>query len=166
MTTHDDTPPEVTRQLENLVAAGTILMVGTPSGDHGELEFRPLTAAAVDDEEIDFLIDSRQEWVGRFDPFQMVDLVLSDTRSNDWAHLRGAGELTSDIGLIDALWSPAASAYFEDGRETAGLAVLRVSITAGHYWSSPSGRIGSALSLLRAALGRNGGGEHGDVDVR
>lgn len=166
MTTHDDTLPDVTRQLEDLLAAGTILMVGTPSGDHGELEFRPLTAAAVHDEEIDFLIDGRETWVGRFDPLEMVDLVLSDTRSNDWAHLRGAAVLTSDVDLIDALWNPAASAYFEDGRETAGITVLRVSITAGRYWSSPSGRIGSALSLLRAALGRNGGGEQGDVDVR
>ncbi len=105
------------------------------------------------DEEIDFLIDGGQSWVGRFNPLEMVDLVLSDTRSNDWAHLRGTAVLTSDVDLIDALWNPAASAYFEDGRDTAGIAVLRVSITAGRYWSSPSGRIGSALVVAAGCAG-------------
>lgn len=141
-------------------------MVGTPSGDHGEVEFRPLTAARVDGDRIEILLDTREEWVTRFNPFDMVDVVLSDTRANDWAHLRGSAQVRREASLIDDLWNPFAAAYFEDGRDTDGIAVLDLSITSGRYWSSPSGRVGSVISVLRAAVGRDSGGEQGAVEVR
>lgn len=139
-------------------------MVGTRSGQFYAWEFRPLTVAAVEGGIIDILLDTREDWVGRLTAGEEVEATLSDNRKNDWAHLSGTATVSTDPDLIDERWNPFASAFFEDGRDTPGIAVFRIRVATGRYWSSPSGRIGSLLSMVSAALGNDRGvGEHGTV---
>lgn len=154
----------VARSLDDLLEPGSTLMVGTVSGPEDSWEFRPLTVARVQAGVIDILLDTKEEWVFRFSDGDPVHATLSDNRANDWSHLSGRATISRDESLIDELWSPFAGAYFDDGRETPGIAVFRVSVDSGRYWSTPSGRIGSLLSMASAALGRaDAAGEHGDV---
>jgi len=68
--------------------------------------------------------------------------------------------------LIDELWNPFAAAYFDNGRDSPGIAVLRVIGERGTYWSTPSGRIGSLISMVKARFGDpEQSGEHGDVKL-
>jgi general stress protein 26 len=163
----DDTQPleHDSKPLDDLLEPGSTLMVGTMSGADHSWEFRPLTVARVQSGGIDILLDTREEWVTRFETGDLVHIVLSDTRKNDWSHLVGSGTISKDEALIDELWSPFAAAYFDEGRETPGIAVFRLSVARGRYWSTPSGRVGALISMVSAALGRDGGGEHGDVKV-
>lgn len=169
MTPADDTSQPFTeepRPLEDLLKPGSTLMVGTKSGASQSMEFRPLTVAGINGGRIDILLDTAEEWVSRFVDGDAVHVTLSDNRSNDWAHLVGTGTVSRDDGLIDELWNPFAGAYFENGRQTPGIAALRISVEDGRYWSSPAGRIGSLISMVSAALGReSSSGEHGDVTV-
>lgn len=43
--------------------------------------------------------------------------------------------------------------------------VLEVAVSYGEYWDGPHGRLGQALTLLKAALGDEDVGEQGDVRV-
>jgi general stress protein 26 len=152
------------RSLESLLGPGTTCMVGTASGVDGALEFRPLTVARVDGSYVDVLLDTRERWVGEFTNGDVVHATLSDNRSNDWAHVAGTGTVLHDEALIDELWNPFAGAYFDDGRTTPGIAVFRLRVEQGRYWSTPSGRLGSVISMVAAALGRgSSGAEAGDV---
>jgi general stress protein 26 len=156
-------PDTTPRRLDDLLDGGTVVMLGTHSGMQ-DLDFRPLTVARVDGDRIDFLIDLRERWASQFSDGESVHLTLSDNRSNDWGHLVGTASISTDPALVDELWSPPAAAYFDDGKDTPGVAAFRVRVTAGRYWSAPSGRIGSLISMISAAVGGDrAAGEQGDV---
>lgn len=159
-----DSTRETPRSLEDLLEPGSTLMVGTRARNQTALEFRPLTVARVDDDQIQVLLDTNEQWVADLVPPAPVEITLSDTRSNDWAHLRGTATLTADPGLIDELWNPFAAAYFDDGRDTPGIAVLQVETESGRYWSSPSGRVGSLIATIKAKVsGAESAGDHGPI---
>ena len=152
------------RSLESLFEPGTTCMIGTTSGANDALEFRPLTVARVDGTHVYVLLDTRERWVGEFTDGDVVHVTLSDNRSNDWAHVAGTGTVLHDEALIDELWNPLAGAYFDDGRATPGIAVFRLIVEQGRYWSTPSGRFGSVISMVSAALGRgSSGADKGDI---
>jgi general stress protein 26 len=95
-----------------------------------------------------------------------VHATLSDNRSNTWATIDGTGSVRTDPDLIDDLWNPAAAAFFDDGRDTPGIAVFTIHVEQGRYWSTPSGRIGTVISMVRATLGgSDASGEQGDISV-
>ncbi len=95
-----------------------------------------------------------------------MHVSISDVRKNTYVSLQGRAAVSLDADEIDRLWSPAAAAYF-DGKEDPGLAVLRFDATGGEYWDAPSGRIGSLLALVRAAVsGAEAAGEQGSVATR
>ena len=157
---------ETPRSLDDLLEPGSTLMVGTRARNQTDLEFRPLTVARVADGQIQVLLDTNEQWVADLVPPTPVEVTLSDTRSNDWAHLRGTATLTHDPALIDELWNPFAGAYFEDGRDTPGIAVFQVDVDSGRYWSSPSGRVGSLISTIKAKVsGAESAGDHGSIST-
>jgi general stress protein 26 len=156
--THDDPA----RPLDQLIEPGTTLMVGTTTAQR--LEFRPLTAARVEGDRIDILLDTNEEWVRSFTDGDEIHATVSDTRENVWVALHGNASITRDEALIDELWNPFAAAYFDNGRDTPGIAVLRVTADDGRYWTTTSGRIGSLVSMIKAKLGSpDDSGQHGDV---
>jgi general stress protein 26 len=153
------------KPLTDLFEPGATLMVGAAAG--GVLDFRPLTVARVDGGRIDILLDRNEPWVAALGPGATVYATLSDNRANTWVSLRGGASITADRALIDQLWSPFAAAYFTDGPDTPGIAVLSIDAQDGRYWSAPSGRIGSLISMVKAKLGdpETDSGSHGDVKL-
>ena len=153
---------DVDKQLSDLLNPGSTLMVGTPRDS--ALEFRPLTVARVEDNRIEILTDSDEEWVRTLNDGDTAYLTMSDTRSNTWLSLRGVVSITNDNALIDELWNPLAGAYFDDGRDTPGIVVLSIDGKDGRYWSTPSGRLGSVISIIKAKFGDpQQSGEHGSI---
>jgi general stress protein 26 len=152
---------DAAKPLDALMEPGTTLMVGTGGV---ELEFRPMTVARVRDDTIEMLLDSNEHWVRSLGDGNVAYVTMSDNRANTWVSLRGSVSLSHDPALIDELWNPAAGAYFDNGRDTPGIAVLQITGEEGTYWSSPSGRIGSLIAMVKAQLGDpEQSGEHGDV---
>lgn len=89
---------------------------------------------------------------------------LSKERNNVYVSLTGRVEMTRDSNRIDELWNQFAEAYFDGGRECADILVVTVDHSSGTYWTGPSGRIGSLISFVRAALGdASNAGDHGEV---
>ena len=153
------------RPLDELLKPGSTLMVGTKNF-RGDLEFRPLTVAAVNGARIEILLDTNEEWVRSFADGDEVFVTMSDTRENVWLSMRGRGAATTDASRIDELWNPFASAYFDNGRETPGIAVMMIDGEDGRYWTTPAGRIGSLISMVKAKLGNpDNSGQHGDIDL-
>ena len=140
---------------------GTTVMVGT---DVAGLEFRPMTVARIEGDTIDMLLDTNEQWVAALTDGDVAYVTMSDARENTWVSLRGTLALSTDPALIDELWNPAAGAFFDEGRDTPGIAVLRITGDRGRYWASPSGRLGSLVAMVKAKLGDpEDSGEHGDV---
>ncbi len=157
------TADEHDKPLDELLEPGSTLMVGTDA-PATELEFRPLTVARCDGAVIEILLDTNEDWVTSLGDGDRVYVTMSDTRNNTWVSLRGTASTTTDPELIDELWNPFAGAYFDQGRETPGIAVMRIDADQGRYWTTPSGRVGNLISMVKAKLGgAEQSGEHGDV---
>ena len=158
---HDDAP----QALDELLEPGSTLMVAVASG-HDQLEFRPLTVAKIDGGRLDILLDTTEEWAKSIGDGRLAYVTVSDTKTNTWLSMTGTTSTTTDTAAIDELWNALASAYFEQGRDTPGITVLRIQGSEGRYWSSPSGRIGSLISLVKAKFGTSEqSGEHGAVKL-
>jgi len=150
------------RGVDTLMEPGSTLMVGTQV--QGQLEFRPLTVARVQGSAIDVLLDTNEDWVAAFRDGDRVEVTMSDTRENVWVGAYGSARIIRDEQLIDELWNPFASAYFDNGRESPGIAVFEIEIGGGRYWTTQSGRLGSLISAVRAKMGGSErSGEHGDL---
>jgi general stress protein 26 len=157
------TPDDPAKPLTELFRSGTTLMVGTGS-ERDSLQFRPLTVARVEGDRVEILMDTSAPWTQSLQDGDVAHVTMSDSRSNTWVSLRGILSMTTDPAVIDELWNPFADAYFDDGRETPGITVLRIDGETGNYWTTPSGRLGSLISMVKAKFGDpEQAGEHGDV---
>ena len=156
--------PAAPRPLDDLVDNGDTVMLTTTVD--GRPSSRPMTVAGVSGDRLDFLVDTTTEWVEDVARGgAVVHVTISDTRGNTYLALNGTATMTDDRAEIDRLWNPAASAFF-DGQDDPILAVLNFAITDGQYWDSPSGRIGSLLALVKAAVGgHDDAGDHGPVNT-
>ncbi|MCB0996161.1 MAG: pyridoxamine 5'-phosphate oxidase family protein, partial [Acidimicrobiales bacterium] len=144
------TTTEQTLALRELVAPGTVgmLVSATPGG---ELHSRPLTLAEVGDHgSLWFIVDDRADWVGGLAAGGTVNFAVADGSDGDWVSIAGSGELRDDAAKLDRLWSPFASAYFEEGEESEHARLLEVKPHSAEYWDAPSSRV---ARLANAALG-------------
>jgi len=157
------TNPDPDKPLAELVEGGTTVMFGTMMA--GRFESRPLTIAAVDGNRLSILVDTTSPWVGALSADSSAHLTVSDTRENTYVSLDGDARVHRDPATIERLWTPFAGAFFE-GKDDPRLAVLEFDAESGSYWTAPSGRIGSLVSMVRAKLGdHDDAGDHGDVAV-
>jgi general stress protein 26 len=157
------------RSLDDLVRPGDVAFVTTVDR-RGAMSSRPLTVAEVHGGVLMFLVDAGAPWFGELDPEAVhaapdVHVTIANGR-NDWIAMRGRPAVSAHATTIERLWSPAASAYFDD-RHDPGIRALQVSVIDGDYWSAPGGgALGRLASVVGAALGRDGhapGNTHGDV---
>jgi len=150
------------KHLSVLFDHGATVMLMTMIG--AEHSSRPMTVAAVDGGRLSFLVDTTADWYAPVASGNAtVHLTLSDVRHNEFAALNGVATATKDRAAVDALWSAPAGAYFE-GKDDPNVAVLYFDTSDGQYWESPSGRIGSLISMAKAKMGKpSDAGEHGSV---
>lgn len=154
---------DVLKALDELVGPGDTIMVGTQDADGG-ISFRPLTVTEVSDGRIVYLVDGTADWTRTLEQGDVAYSTVSKDRDNTYASLVGRVELTRDSNRIDELWNPFAEAYFDGGRDDSDILVVTVDHSSGTYWTGPSGRMGSLISLVRAALGdASDAGDHGEV---
>lgn len=157
------TTPDAPKPLVDLVDPGATLMLAVLGGAE-PLEARPMTAAKVDGDRVWILADRTTPWISVLAGGTSAHATLSDTRANTYVSLHGTLTVSGDRALIDELWSPPAGAFFENGKEDPNVVALVFEADGGSYWTAPSGRLGSLVSMVRAKLtGAEASGEHGDV---
>ncbi|MCU1360070.1 MAG: ral stress protein, partial [Ilumatobacteraceae bacterium] len=128
---------------------------------------RPLTCLDVDRSSLRFLVDGTADWVtGLASPGTAVHVTFSDPKQNTFVSVNGTPSVVDDRAEIDRLWTAAAAAFFH-GPEDADIRVLQVDVTDGSWWDGPSGRVGQAVGLLRAAINDDPSlaGDHGTIAV-
>ncbi len=159
---HDASQDEP-RSLHQVLDGLRIAMVTTVSGD--QLRARPLTVQEVDGETLRFLVSGDADWVAeiaaRPSPAQASFSYPSDS---SFVAVSGTASLTRDRALIDRLWNPAATAFFQNPDDPR-IAVLELRVDSGEYWDGPDSGIGQVISFVRAVVTGEPGdlGAHGEV---
>ena len=139
-----------------------IAMLTTFDAD-GTLGSRPMASLEMDAEgALWFFTDLRSPKV---EHLRVANLTFSDTAHAIYVSLSGRGEIDTDRGRIQRLWTNAAKPWFPDGPASSNLALLKFVPDAADYWDGPSSSMVRAFGALASALAGKpiGQGEHGSL---
>src|SRR5690606_18814157 len=104
----------------------------------GTLHAHPLTTANKDFDEnktLYFLIKSDSDIAHCISSGDaQVNASYADPDADTYVSVAGVASLNDSVALKDALWSPAAKAWFPGGPQDAHLVVLAVRIDFAEYW--------------------------------
>lgn len=77
---------------------------------------------------------------------------VSMQSGDDFLSIAGTASVSRDQALIDELWSPAASAWFEQGREDPAVALLKVHADSAEYWTVDSPKPIALIKYAKAII--------------
>src|SRR4051794_25964375 len=113
-------------KLAGLIKDAKICMFTTMTAD-GRHVSRPMGLQEVEfDGDLWFFTEDHSPKVAEFQQHPQVNVAISDMKHNAWVSLSGTAELVHDQAKAKELWSPVYKAFFPQGLETPGLALIRV----------------------------------------
>lgn len=116
----------------------------------GDLASRPMSALEMDaDGAIWFFTDLRSAKVERL---RVVNLSFSDSAHGTYVSLSGRGEIDTDRGRIERLWTPMAKPWFPDGPTSRDLALLKFVPDAADYWDGPNSKMVRAFGVIASVI--------------
>lgn len=81
-----------------------------------------------------------------------VNVAFSNSKSSEWTSISGTASVIQDRAKAEELWSPPLKIWFEDGLETPGMVLIKVSADSAEYWESPSSKVVRLIGGMRAAV--------------
>lgn len=137
-----------------------IAMLTTLQAD-GALASRPMSALEMDAQgALWFFTDVHSSKV---DHLRAVNLSFVDRDQGAYVSLSGHGEIDTDRGHIQSLWSVLAKPWFPDGPDSSNLALLKFVPDSADYWDGPSSKMVRAFGLVASLIAGKpvSMGEHG-----
>jgi len=125
---------------------------------------RPMGVQEVDDEGNLWFISSRTS-NKNFEIGQdsRVQLFFSEPSKNEFLSVYGDAEIFREQAVIEALWTPIAKAWFEEGKNDPDVTVIKVKPLDAYYWDTQSGKVvtflkiaASAITGIKSDVGREG----------
>jgi len=81
-----------------------------------------------------------------------TNLAFSDPSNHTFVSITGTGKLTSDRTELEKRWTPAMKAWFPNGLEEPGLAMLKVTVDQCEYWDAHESLVTHAVSFVRSQI--------------
>ena len=147
------TPQQQRAKVIELVKDARICMLTTMTDD-GRHVSRPMALQDVEfDGDLWFFAYADSDKARQIQAHPQVNVSFSDSRHNAWVSIAGTAEQVTDRARAEELWNPLLKAWFPDGLDTPGLALLKVHATSAEYWESPSSsRVVTMLGYAKAAV--------------
>ena len=147
------TPREQRAKVTELVRDARICMLTTMTAD-GRHVSRPM---ALQDAEFDgdlwFFAYADSAKARQIHLHPQVNVSFANQKSNAWVSITGTATEHRDLSEAQDLWNPFLKAWFPDGLDTPGLALLKVRATSAEYWESAhSSRVITLLGYVKAAV--------------
>ena len=77
-------------------------------------------------------------------------MSLSNDKQSEWTSIAGTAEVVHDRAKAEQLWSKPLEAWFPDGLDTEGLALIKVHGDTAEYWDAATSKVKQLLGLRRA----------------
>ena len=153
-------------KVTELIREGRICMFTTmtPEGRHVS---RPMALQEAEfDGDLWFFVYDDSPKVVDIATHPQVNVAFS-TKSNAWVSVSGRAEVVHDRAKAEQLWSAPLKAWFPDGLDTDGLALIKVTAESAEYWDAPHGKVVTLIQYAASvALRRNPSiGENQVVDL-
>jgi general stress protein 26 len=148
----EDHHPEAAERLAELIDDIRFATLTTRGAD-GSLRSRPM---ATQEERFDgalwFFTDADAAKVQEIAGDPRVNVSYAEPGRNRWVSVSGSAGVVRDRELVDRLWSAPLKAWFPDGRETPGIALLRVDVEKAEYWDAPSAKVVQLAGFVKALV--------------
>jgi general stress protein 26 len=140
------------KKIAELVKGIDIAMLTTVEPD-GSLHSRPMSTQELEfDGDLWFFTYADSAKVDEVQREQRVNVSYADKDKQRYVSLSGNGTLVRDRAKMEELWSPILKAWFPDGLETPGIALLRIHVSHGEYWAAPPGKVVQLMGLATALV--------------
>ncbi|HEY0898362.1 MAG TPA: pyridoxamine 5'-phosphate oxidase family protein [Sphingobacteriaceae bacterium] len=153
-------------KLKELAENVKVCMLCTKHRDH--LDSKPMSTISVDEAgDIWFFTEEFTEKVEQVEKDPQVCLAYSDPSKNSYLSVTGTASVINDKSKMEQLWNPILKAWFPQGLETPGIALLKVTPAHAEYWDSSSNKMVNFYKIIKAAVGGDkfDGGEHGKITL-
>lgn len=123
----------------------------TTVDESGDLHSRPMsTQEAEFDGDVWFFLSADSDLAADVRRNPRVNVGYSQPNKMTYLSVAGHAALVTDKAKMTELWNPALQAWFPQGVETPGIALLRVAATTARYWDSPSSPVAHLIGLVKA----------------
>ena len=143
---------EAMEKLRHMMRSIDLCMMTTRMPD-GTLRSRPMSnnGEVEPDGDMWFFTDAGSSKVDELQAAPEVNVSFVSSDRQQFVSLSGRASLVRDAAKIRELWRPTLKAWFAQGPDTPGIALVRVSAHHAEYWDGP-GRIATAIGLVKAAV--------------
>ena len=151
------TGPEAIARVKELVEDIDFTML-TTRDSRGNLVSRPMSTRQMDGKgDIWFftLADTAKVSESQADPQHDVGLSYLDAKGHRYVSVAGRAQVVCDAAKMKELYSPSLDIWFEDGLDTPGIALLRVTPDECEFWEPKHGKLVTAAGMLKALVTRD-----------
>ncbi len=150
-----DSTTDDRKHVTELVREARTAMLTTMTAD-GKHVSRPMGLQEVEfDGDLWFFADDDSAKVAQIRQEPSVNVSFTDEKGHSWTSLSGRAEVVHDRAKAEQLWSPVLKAWFPDGVDTPGLALIKVHADSAEYWDAPTSTVGFIAGVVRAAVTGN-----------
>ena len=124
----------------------------------GNLVSRPMSTRQMDDRgDIWFftLEDTKKVAEAEADPGHDVGLSYIDAKDHRYVSVAGRAVIVHDRAKMEELYSPDLAIWFENGLDTPGIALLKVTPAECEFWEPRHGKLATAAGMLKALVTRD-----------
>jgi general stress protein 26 len=146
------TGPEAVARVKELVEDIDFTMLTTQDAA-GNLVSRPMSTRQMDDAgDIWFFTLEDSKKVDEAEADHHVGLSYLDAKGHRYVSVSGRARTVTDQAKMEELYSPSLDIWFEDGLDTPGIALLKVTPTVTEFWEPAKGKIAMAAGALKALV--------------
>lgn len=154
-TENEVTGAEAIARVKELVEDIDFAML-TTHDDHGNLVSRPMSTRQMDDRgDIWFFTSDDTKKVDEVEADHDVGLSYLDRKGMRFVSVAGVARVVHDRARMEELYSPSLDIWFEDGLDTPGIALLRVTPRETEFWEPAHGKIVMAAGMLKSLVTRD-----------
>ena len=142
---------EEIQHVAELVDRANIGMLTTMTQD-GRHVSRPMALQETEfDGDLWFFTHDDSDKAAQIQANPQVNVAFANDKRGEWTSLSGTAELTHDRDKAEQLWSAPLKAWFPEGVDTPGLALIKVHAESAEYWEGPQSKVARLLGAARAA---------------
>lgn len=119
----------------------------------GNLVGRPMSTREMDDNgDIWFFTSEDTKKVDEIEADHDVSLSYVDAKGMRFVSIGGTARVVHDRAKMEELYTPSLDIWFEDGLDTPGVALLRVTPVEAEFWEPAAGKIVVAAKMLKSLV--------------
>ena len=122
----------------------------------GRLVSRPMSTREMDEAgDIWFFTSDETKKAEEVEADRDVNLAYCDAKGMRYVSVAGTASIVHDKGKMAELYSPSLDVWFEDGLETPGIVLLKVTPKVAEFWEPSKGKIAMAAGMLKALVSKD-----------